>query len=62
MKSRRSPGDLTRLLAGSEGTLAVVTKIAVRLSPVPSSYATLWAEFPSLESAASAVALRRVPR
>ncbi len=48
--------DAGVLLVGSEGTLAVVTKIAVRLADLPLGLATYWAEFPSLEAAARAVA------
>ena len=47
--------DLTSLLVGSEGTLAVVTKAWLRLIPKPASVATLVAPFPTLESAARAV-------
>ena len=48
--------DLGTLLVGSEGTLAVVTKVALRLTDRPLGFATYWAEFPSLEGAALAVA------
>ncbi len=48
--------DGAPLFTGSEGTLAIVTKVALRLTERPRSFATLWAEFPSLEQAASAVA------
>ena len=56
-----SPGgeagwDLGPLVVGSEGTLAIVTRIALRLSTLPGGFATYWAEFPTLEAAASAVA------
>jgi glycolate oxidase len=44
------------LIVGSEGTLAIVTKVALRLSSLPGGFATYWAEFPTLEAAASAVA------
>jgi glycolate oxidase len=47
--------DLTALLVGSEGTLAVVTKAWLRLIPKPSSYATIVAPFPTLEAAARCV-------
>jgi len=38
--------DLMRLLIGSEGTLAVITEITVRLIPHPKRYDTLLALFP----------------
>ncbi|MBD3349428.1 MAG: FAD-binding protein [Candidatus Eisenbacteria bacterium] len=44
------------LFVGSEGTLAVLTRVALRLTELAESFATLWAEFPSLGHAASAVA------
>lgn len=47
--------DAGPLLVGSEGTLAAVTRVAVRLSDLPESHVTLWAEFPSLHGAARAV-------
>lgn len=47
--------DLTSLLVGSEGTLAVVTKMWLRLIPKPVAVATLVAPFPSLEEAARCV-------
>jgi glycolate oxidase len=47
--------DLTGLLVGSEGTLAVVTKAWLRLVPKPVSYGTLVAPFPTLHAAARAV-------
>lgn len=54
----QAPGatwDPGPIIVGSEGTLAVVTKIAVRLTSLPESFATYWVEFPSLENAARAV-------
>jgi len=48
--------DLTRLIVGSEGTLGVVTKIIVKLLPLPESIQTLAAYFPDIRSAAQAVA------
>ena len=48
--------DATALIIGSEGTLAIVTRVALRLSDLPASFATLWAEFGSLHDAACAVA------
>ncbi len=47
--------DLTHLLVGSEGTLAVITQITLRLIPKPPVQATLRATFPSLERAVEAV-------
>ena len=46
--------DLTALLVGSEGTLAVVTKAWLRLIAKPAVWATVLAPFPSLEAAAKA--------
>lgn len=48
--------DLTRLLVGSEGTLAMITEITFRLRRPPRPASTLFAEFPSLEAAGAAVA------
>ena len=39
--------DLTQLLVGSEGTLAILTKIILRLIPKPPAPATLRATFPT---------------
>jgi glycolate oxidase len=47
--------DLTQLLVGSEGTLAVITRIILRLVPRPPVQATLRATFRSVESAVDAV-------
>ncbi|WP_300668791.1 FAD-linked oxidase C-terminal domain-containing protein [Desulfoluna sp.] len=47
--------DLTRLLVGSEGTLAVVTRILLKLLPLPAATATLKVSFRSMEEAAEAV-------
>jgi glycolate oxidase len=47
--------DLTHLLVGSEGTLAIITKIILRLVPKPPMQATLRATFRSVEDAVSAV-------
>ncbi|HVL66842.1 MAG TPA: FAD-linked oxidase C-terminal domain-containing protein [Vicinamibacterales bacterium] len=48
--------DLTHLLVGSEGTLAIITKIILRLVPKPPVQATLRAAFPSVEAAVATVA------
>jgi glycolate oxidase len=47
--------DLIGLLVGSEGTLAIVTKIWVRLTPDPQDYRALRAIFNSLDDAGNAV-------
>jgi len=47
--------DLTRLLVGSEGTLAVLTELTLRLLPKPEAKATVSALFHELETAARAV-------
>ncbi|MGE5842248.1 MAG: FAD-binding oxidoreductase, partial [Deltaproteobacteria bacterium] len=48
--------DLTRLLIGSEGTLAVITEIIVRLVPKPAYRRTMMAFFASATAAVEAVA------
>jgi glycolate oxidase len=48
--------DLTRLLVGSEGTLAFFTRILLRLLPLPPATGTLLALFSSREQAGEAVA------
>jgi glycolate oxidase len=47
--------DLTHLLVGSEGTLAILTKIILRLIPKPPVQATLRATFPTVRDAVNAV-------
>lgn len=47
--------DLTKLFLGSEGTLGVITEVALRLHPVPVSVEVATARFDSLEAAADAV-------
>jgi glycolate oxidase len=47
--------DLTRLVVGSEGTLAVITSITLRLLPKPEAKMTMSAFFPDVRSAARAV-------
>jgi glycolate oxidase len=56
LASRRTGWDAGPLIVGSEGTLAVVTAAALRLSRAPEATGTFWVEFPDLESAARAVA------
>ncbi|MFH0813604.1 MAG: FAD-linked oxidase C-terminal domain-containing protein, partial [Pseudomonadota bacterium] len=48
--------DLTRLIVGSEGTLAIVTKIYLRLIPKPESTVTLMALFNKIEASTKTVA------
>jgi glycolate oxidase len=48
--------DLTKLIVGSEGTLGVVTKIIVKLLPLPESVHTLTAFFSSVDDAARSAA------
>jgi glycolate oxidase len=47
--------DMTRLMAGSEGTLGIFTKIIVRLIPSPESVRTMTAVFSSLDSAVNSI-------
>lgn len=47
--------NLTQLLVGSEGTLAVVTKIVLKLIPLPTFDLLMLAPFASLEKASEAV-------
>jgi len=59
---KRSAGyDLMQLLIGSEGTLAVVTKVIVRLLKLPEIFTTLYVPFNDLHDAARCVSeiLRR---
>lgn len=48
--------DLTRLIVGSEGTLGVITRLLLKLVPVPESVGTMLASFSEIQSAARAVA------
>ena len=47
--------DLTQLLVGSEGTLAILTEITLRLIPKPRTTATLQAAFHDVSAAAAGV-------
>jgi len=47
--------DLTRLFVGSEGTLGVVTEIALKIDPLPKASVTCTATFDSLPLAGTAV-------
>lgn len=52
-----SPGyDLVGLIVGSEGTLAIVTRIWVRLVPINETVKTILAVFSNMEDASAAVA------
>lgn len=47
--------DLTRLIIGSEGTLAVITEATLKLLPLPETKATLQAFYKDIESATHAI-------
>ncbi len=47
--------DLTKLICGSEGTLAVITKIIIKLLPKPEAKKTMLVLFDSIDGAARAV-------
>ncbi len=47
--------DLTQLLVGSEGTLAIVTRVWLRLIPLPPARATVLAAFTGIAGAVDAV-------
>lgn len=47
--------DLTRLIVGSEGTLAVITKIFLKILPLPEKVITLLGVFQDMVTAAKAV-------
>ncbi|MPZ24048.1 MAG: FAD-binding protein, partial [Dehalococcoidia bacterium] len=51
----RAPYDLAGLVVGSEGMFGLVTKVLVRLTPLPEAAATLLAAFPSVRAAGAAV-------
>ena len=47
--------DLTRLLIGSEGTLALITEATLKLTPLPERIATLRAAYRDMHAASAAV-------
>src|SRR5438067_7660680 len=47
--------DLLGVMVGSEGTLGTITKIKVKLLPLPESVVTLMAAFPTVDTASHAV-------
>jgi D-lactate dehydrogenase (cytochrome) len=47
--------DLTRLLIGSEGTLGVITEVALRLYGIPEAMSSAVCNYPSLEAAVNTV-------
>lgn len=47
--------DLTRLLIGSEGTLAVITEATLKLTPRPETHRTIAASYSSIEAATAAI-------
>jgi glycolate dehydrogenase FAD-linked subunit len=53
--SDRAGLDLTGLLVGSEGTLAIITKVWVKLTPDPQDYRTLRVTFDSVDNASNAI-------
>lgn len=48
--------DLTRLLIGSEGTLAIITEATLKLTPIPEDIVTLRVLYADIDNAAAAVA------
>ncbi|MDA3832871.1 MAG: FAD-binding protein, partial [Spirochaetales bacterium] len=47
--------DLTKLFCGSEGTLAIITKLVIKLLPLPEAKKTMLVLFDSIDGAAQAV-------
>jgi glycolate oxidase len=47
--------DLLGVMVGSEGTLGTITKVKVKLLPLPESVVTLMAAFPTVDTASHAV-------
>ena len=48
--------DLTRLIIGSEGTLAIISQATLKLTPLAESKRTLQATYDSIQAAANAIA------
>ncbi len=47
--------DLTRLFVGSEGTLGIVTRVTLKLIPLPEAKETMEVYFPTIQDAAATV-------
>ncbi|SKB42690.1 FAD-binding oxidoreductase [Daejeonella lutea] len=47
--------NLTQLMIGSEGTLGIITKVVLKLLPIPTQNLVMLASFPNSESACAAV-------
>src|SRR5438067_3466195 len=47
--------DLTGVLVGSEGTMGIVTRVWVKIQPLPPAQKTLMAVYPDVETASNAV-------
>jgi len=47
--------DLTSIVVGSEGMLGIVTKVLVKLTPIPASTGVYLAAFPTMDAAADVV-------
>ncbi|WP_299969771.1 FAD-linked oxidase C-terminal domain-containing protein [uncultured Roseobacter sp.] len=47
--------DLTRLLVGSEGTLAVITEVTLKLHGIPEAISAAWCSFPTVDAACRTV-------
>ena len=48
--------DLTRLIVGSEGTLAIITEATLKLTPLPESIRTMRAVYANVDAATRAIA------